>query len=1673
MTNTTESRSISGSTGGKGGGKSHTPVEFPNDLQSRSTARILDLVSEGEIEGLFDSTHPLKSIYFDDVPIMNADESLNYEGVAMVERVGTPTQTPIPGFSAVETEITVNEKMTTISPVIESISDTDVDAIRIKVRIPSLYQQQSNGDLTGTTVNYLIEVQPNGGSYATVLDETLTGKTSGPFEQQHRVELSSYAYPINVRMSRVTADSGAATLQNQVFWNSYTEIQEINLIYGDSAYYSLTLNSELFSGGIPRRSFDIKGIKIQHPSNYDPDTRVYTGIWDGTFITAYCNNPAWVFFDLLTNKRYGLGEKLTAAQVDKYALYTIGQYCDELVPDGFGGTEPRFETNGVIATRREAYTVVNAFASMFRGLTYWSAGGVSVSQDSPTDPVRVVTEANVLNGTFSYSGTGLKARKSAAAVSWNDPVDNYKQALEVIEDPAQINLYGLKTAKTQAFMCTSQGLARRLGKWILDSQRHETQTVTFTAGFDFADARPGEIIQIADRAMQNARLGGRVVSFNYNDVRPDTVADETFAKDTTFSSVAAWSPSTNSIDRNNHAVFHARIKVPSSVVPVGCLMEAGKDLGSGMYVGFDGSGDLIYRAGDGAASPDVNDSARIVVAYADIPKDRGIDIVWDVKVNNASRAGLIRLWINNQFIAEKSTADGTDFLSNEFAGSNDGAYGKVSVGGTVAGESGNFSNDLEDCGITIESDLSYWRNGLVTTFLSDETETDGFVENENITTVTTYTGAGSGEFERDANGILACSVTMPTAGTVPQGCIFEFGNGSLSTEESLYLGFDDNGDLVVHAGKGGADPITETEHARIRIPASEFLPSTRHNFIVDVQPDSGLIRLWIDFALRGTAQTSDQTAFQNGQSADAGTGSYGQVVGSTIVGTSFALDFNGTLDSELTYFNDAIVGDVTGSYNVGTITLDAPYEAQDDDRLLLITEDGNLDSLEIRGGTTGTTVELLTNPTRTANADYDTMFLIQGAVTPTEWRILSFREAEGHQFEITALEHDNNKYDRIENDLVIDARPTSFFPTGPLAAPTELTIIENLYLSNGTVKTRVDISWLASTDPRVALYRVEVKPPDGQYYVLSTDSVATAQILDAQDGLWSFRIRAIMGSNKPSSSVVLESIDYVILGKSLPPEDVTGFTATRDYATVSLSWTRVTDLDLAGYVVKQGASYDSGTTITDTFIGTSLEVPLFSAAAVSYHIKSIDVVGNLSTGATRVDTVSPTVPAITGFNAYQIGRDVFLTWNPLDTVSSIRYEVRVGTTSGTWETSELFGITETPQSQKKKSVNAMTTFRFRIKPYVQFLSDVRQYGAETTTDIILYPVVGNAPTKTQTEETAWTGRTGIVPTATADETIADGGAINSAYAYTASGSPPNMGRSQNAVMRITVKVPTAVTPLGTIWEMGNTNDGGLVCFDGNQDLVVRAGDGAGSWNVNHIARVVIPNASIPSNVDFDLMWDIRCDGANSGRVRVWIDGFLVGEDATDDASQFQSGVWSATNDGQVDGNNGSLPTGEAGAHGQDVTASGVLLQSSMDYWADTLVADGMEITASNEMALKAGEIYGEYIYDFDHASLVFGNVWLEEVSLFLSANPLEIFEASGDIFDATYPITELINGAGIPQIQFYVQLDGTGDFIPFQEADYSFTTAKIKIQFRRNTNDSFRPALSNLSTYQNVPTFML
>jgi predicted phage tail protein len=495
--------------GGKGGGGSaRVAQEAPDSLRSKAYARVVDLVCEGEIEGL---AADLQSVYLDDTPIQNPDGSYNFTGVTLETRLGTQQQSYIPGFSAVENEVAVGVECKANQPVVRSITDPDVDAVRIKVSIPTLtLQGTTNGDLNGTSVSYAIDVQARGAGYVQVVSDTVSGKTTSRYQRSYYVLLIGSG-PWDVRLRRITADSTQTSLQNKTLLDSYTEVIESKLRYPNSALMALRVDASQFTS-IPRRSYDLKLLRVRIPSNYSPETRSYSGIWDGTFKVAWTDNPAWCFYDLVTNTRYGLGSFIPESQVDKWALYRVARYCDELVPNGLGGYEPRFTCNLYLQSREQAYKVVQDMASIFRGMAYWSGGAITVTQDAPQDPVYQFTAANVIGGEFAYQGSSAKARHTVALVSWVDPDDFYRQKVEYVEDLAGIARYGVVQADVVAMGCTSRGQAHRVGKWLLYSEQSESEIITFRTGLEGAVVRPGDAIKVADSSRGGLRLGGRIAA---------------------------------------------------------------------------------------------------------------------------------------------------------------------------------------------------------------------------------------------------------------------------------------------------------------------------------------------------------------------------------------------------------------------------------------------------------------------------------------------------------------------------------------------------------------------------------------------------------------------------------------------------------------------------------------------------------------------------------------------------------------------------------------------------------------------------------------------------------------------------------------------------------------------------------------------------------------------------------------------------------------------------------------------------------------------------------------------------------------------------------------------------------------------------------------------------------
>lgn len=504
-------RGAGGGGGGKGGGggdAQRAPVEAPDSLRSIQYARVLDLVAEGEISGLVAGA---QSVYLDNTPLQNADGTYNFSGVTLDSTVGTQAQSYLPGFPSVESETAVNVEVSNAVSVTRQITNVNSDKVRVTISIPQLTSQNSTtGDLSGTSVAIAIDLQANGGGYVEQLTDTIAGKTTTRYQRSYEIELAGTA-PWDIRVRRTTADSASVSLVNKTYWSSYTEIIDSKLTYPNSALVGIELDASQFNA-VPVRGYDMKGALIQVPANYNPVTRVYTGVWDGTFTTAWSDNPAWCYYDLLTHDRYGLGAYIDAASVDKWVLYEIGQYCDELVDDGFGGEEPRFTCNLYLQTRDEAYKVLANIASIFRGMAYWGAGSITAVADMPADPAALYTAANVIGGQFSYQGSAKNTRHTVALVAWNDPDDAYRQKIEYVEDITGIDRYGIVETEIVAFGCTSRGQAHRMGRWLLYSERLETETVTFSVGLDGIFSPPGAVIQTQDPMRSGVRFGGRVVS---------------------------------------------------------------------------------------------------------------------------------------------------------------------------------------------------------------------------------------------------------------------------------------------------------------------------------------------------------------------------------------------------------------------------------------------------------------------------------------------------------------------------------------------------------------------------------------------------------------------------------------------------------------------------------------------------------------------------------------------------------------------------------------------------------------------------------------------------------------------------------------------------------------------------------------------------------------------------------------------------------------------------------------------------------------------------------------------------------------------------------------------------------------------------------------------------------
>lgn len=509
--------------GRKGGSsKTRTPTEQPDDLQSVAKAKILIALGEGEFSGQLTG----KDIYLDGTALENADGSQNFSGVTWEFRAGTQAQKYIQGIPGTENEISVGTEVSSATAWTRTFTNTQLSAVRLRLKWPSLFKQEDDGDLVGYSVNYAIDLQTDGGTWQTVLNTSVTGKTTSGYERSHRIDLPQAGSTWTIRLRKITSDANSAKIGDTMMLQSFTEVIDAKLRYPNTALLYVEFDSSQFNGSIPQISCEPRGRVIRVPDTYDPETRTYSGTWTGAFKWAWTDNPAWIFYDLVVSDRFGLGHRLTAANIDKWTLYQVAQYCDQMVPDGKGGngTEPRYTCNVYIQDRNDAYTVLRDFAAIFRGMTYWGGDQIVALADMPRDVDYSYTRANVVGGRFTYSSSTTKSRYTTALVSWSDPGNAYADAMEPVFEQALVARYGFNQLEMTAIGCTRQSEANRKGRWGILTNNKD-RVVSFDVGLDGNIPQPGYIIAVADELLSGKVMGGRISAVNGRVIKLDRVAD--------------------------------------------------------------------------------------------------------------------------------------------------------------------------------------------------------------------------------------------------------------------------------------------------------------------------------------------------------------------------------------------------------------------------------------------------------------------------------------------------------------------------------------------------------------------------------------------------------------------------------------------------------------------------------------------------------------------------------------------------------------------------------------------------------------------------------------------------------------------------------------------------------------------------------------------------------------------------------------------------------------------------------------------------------------------------------------------------------------------------------------------------------------------------------------------
>ncbi|WP_251658496.1 phage tail protein [Escherichia coli] len=520
---------------GGGGGKAKTPVLLNDNLYHKQFYRVLDILSEGPIYGPVNQAAPLNCVMLNDTPITDTVGNASIPGVSIAWRPGSLDQSPINGFNSIESTVMVNAQVKHDTPIIRTVSDRNVNRVRLNIGVDSLVSSDNQGNQYETSVHLAIDIKPSSSSSWTIVKDVIIGpgKISGEYLESHIIDAPS-EYPFDIRVRRITADSTSDLLQNDTRWNSYSEIIDDNLSYPHTAVAGCVIDHDQYTD-TPTRAYHLRGLIVDVPDNYNPEARTYSGLWLGGFKKAYTNNPAWLFRYLIKNERFGLARQAGYIDVDDGALYVLSQYCDQLVDDGYGGLEPRMTLNAYITEQMSARDLLDNIAGMFRGIALWDGQRLTVMIDAPQDPIATITNANVVDGAFTRSSLARAECYNAVIVSWTDPGNGWEQSKEYVSDDELIARDGYNETTLEAFGCTSRGQAYRAGKWLIETAKREPSKFTFKMARDAIHFTPGDIIEILDNNRAGARLGGRIVANNGKVITVDKVDSEYIAAGDTIS----------------------------------------------------------------------------------------------------------------------------------------------------------------------------------------------------------------------------------------------------------------------------------------------------------------------------------------------------------------------------------------------------------------------------------------------------------------------------------------------------------------------------------------------------------------------------------------------------------------------------------------------------------------------------------------------------------------------------------------------------------------------------------------------------------------------------------------------------------------------------------------------------------------------------------------------------------------------------------------------------------------------------------------------------------------------------------------------------------------------------------------------------------------------------------